>query len=303
MTKKLSGLVILCVLFLFIGTDVTSYITADTTLHYYTIDGFERPGEWEIFFSKFRAKKWNQRDEKPGDTAREPNKDWYDWFKADGTTFKRKEILPDFIEKNKTTLPEEQTILGIKARWDFAGYNWITLKPKSLDSGGDDKRYSANRLGRYTDQIINNDSFADQEYENYDGGTYILLPGQTREISVYVWGSSFDYELEFHIEDFKGRLYVLKAGSINFKGWHRISAVIPVHVRQVTNYLPRPKPLKLKRIKFALSPTERITGTYIYLDYLHGKTDTYLESFFGEGLENSQRIWKKRKGNTGTDKK
>lgn len=280
---------------------IENEIASDSQMQYYTIDGFEVPDEWRVQFSKYRSKRWNKKDEKQGDETREPDREWYDWFKAgEGTAFSKKEILPDFIVKNDKLFNNEKsqykelTILGVKARWDFAGYNWIAVTPKPSENG-DEKRYGPNKLGRYPVHRISDDSLLDQEYQNYDGGNYILLPGQTSELALYAWGSSYDYNLEFHVEDVKGRLHVLDAGSVDFKGWHRLVVSIPDSVRQVTSYLPRAQPLKLKRLKMVLNPEERITGTYVYLDYLHGKTDTYLQSFFGEGLENSQRIWKRKK--------
>jgi len=299
--KKIVAIILIFFTVIITG-NIIGYKSSDTTLNYYTIDGFEVKGEWEAHFSKFRSKKWELKDEKKGDGIREDDKLWYDWFEADNKTFTGKEILPDFVVKNSGLLPKEKTIFGVKARWDLHDYNWISIDPVNLKGSKPGLRYGPKNQGRYTDQIIYDDSLEDQEYVNYTGGNYILMPGQTREIGMFVWGSLFDYTLEYHLEDFQGRLHVINAGSINFKGWNRVVASIPSYVRQVTHYLPRPKPLKLKRIKFVLNPKERLDGSYIYVDYLHGKTDTYLESFFGQALENSQRIWKKNKdkGSKGT---
>ena len=293
---------ILFFLIVIITGNTIGYKSSDTTLNYYTIDGFEVQGEWIVKFSKFRSKTWEIRNEKKANAEREEDKLWYDWFVADDKTFTRKEILPDFVVKNSKLLTNEKTVFGFKARWDFPGFNWISIEPVNLKGSKPGLRYGPNNKGRYTDQIIYDDSLEDQEYVNYTGGNYILLPGQTREIAMFVWGSLFDYTLEYHVEDYQGKLHTISAGSTNFKGWNRMVATIPSYVRQVTYYLPRPKPLKLKRIKLVLNPNERITGSYVYIDYLHGKTDTYLESFFGQGLENSQRIWKKNKekGSKGT---
>ncbi len=306
MNKKILGVIILILTTVMLSAKGTVTNVTDTKIHYYTIDGFERPGEWNVHFSKFRARKWNRLDEKK-DNKRDKDTEWYDWFQV-GKPFTAKEILPDFIYKNQSNpkIKKEITILGIKARWDVQGYNWISILPNNNiknPKAGDKNRYGGNKLGRYADEVISNDSLADEEYRNYDGGNYILLPGNTKDLAIYVWGSMYDYNLEFHVEDYKGKLHTLNAGSIKFKGWYRVQAVVPEYVLQLTSHLPRPKPLKFKAIKFVLNPYERISGTYIYIDYLHGKTDTYLESFFGEGLENSQRIWKRnKKSETGLEK-
>ncbi len=294
MRNKIIGLIAILFIVSFISITLSSE-PLGKSFQYYTIDGFEVPNEWQILYSKYRSRKWNIKDEKPGDKSREPDKEWYDWFSADGKTFTRREILPNFIAKNEKFLPNEKTVLGMKARWDFKGYNWISIEPRCLQTAPKDNRYGPNKLGRYTDQVISNASMNDQHYINYTGGSYILLPGETQSIGLFVWGSGYNYTLEHHVEDHLGNLHILKAGNINFNGWKRLQVDVPNYIKQYTDYLPRKKPLKLKRIRLVLHPKERLSGTFIYLDYLHGKTDTYVDSYEGEGLENSQRLWKRKK--------
>ncbi|MDH5682273.1 MAG: flagellar filament outer layer protein FlaA [Spirochaetota bacterium] len=305
MFKKISVIFISITFILIIGKKTESKNVSEKAIHFYTIDGFEKPGEWQVRYSKYRSLKWNKKEEKVGDITREQDSEWYDWLVADDNKagddktlpITRKKVLPNFIYKNRSVFTvnkelTEKTIFGFKARFDKAGYNFINIDPIKPKTGGDEKRYGVNRLGRYPDMMISDDSLGDQHFVNYDGGSYILLPGQTKSTGLYVWGSMYDYKLEFHIEDHAGNLHKLKAGNLKFKGWYRIGVDFPNHIQQVSYHLPRPMPLKLKRIKLVLNPEERLTGTYIYFDYLHGTADAYLESFFGEGLENSQRIWK-----------
>lgn len=291
MWKKIIFFVFFFILIL--GYKNTSHNQTEESEQYYTVDGFEFPGEWKVDFSKFRSIVWDPY-ENPSE-KREPSSQWYNWFVTGENGFKPKEILPSFILKNIERFPNEKTILGIRTKWSNKGKNWIFIRPVNLESPPMPDRYGPKNIGRYPDQKISNSSLGDRVYTKYSGSNYILLAGRTEELSIYVWGSFYKYRLEFHVEDYRGQVHVIDAGSLDFHGWRRMTASVPNSALQFSKYLPRPLPLKFKGIQLVLNHNERLTGTYVYLDYLHAHTRTYLKDFFGERLENSDRIWKRNK--------
>lgn len=85
------------------------------------IEGFEEKNGWEVKFSKFRCRNWNNEDkEKPDETQ-----SWISWVESNGSDG----ILPDGLPKDLRG-KEEKTVMGVKACFDVKGYNWITLEPK-----------------------------------------------------------------------------------------------------------------------------------------------------------------------------
>ena len=87
--------------------------------------------------------------------------------------------------------------IGVYAKFDRKGYNYFELYPAKKDDQGN---------------LV---------------PTPIPLPGITKQIDLWVWGSNFRTDLEIHVRDFRGIPYILNGGSLDFQGWRDIKFIVP----------------------------------------------------------------------------
>lgn len=260
-----------------------------------TIDSFEVVGNWKCKYSNYRSKTFTGVVE---NIEREPNENWIKWIGIPGNGrgietpegFVPEDILPDGIIKDHTLRDKEQVILALKASWDFKGHNWVVIEPNTTRTSVDgiEEKYSL-----YIDMRDGKD-LAPLNDRHRDSGHYtpfIWLSGKTKKLFVYVWGCGRDYELEGHVEDFKGNVHIVSFGKLTFRGWRNLSADIPVRVLQQQNSFPSIQPLKFLRFKINASSNAENKNFYIYFDYLHATVDIYEEPYFGQSLQDFQKIW------------
>jgi len=85
------------------------------------IEGFQEKGAWEVKFSKFRCRNWNNVDKEKADETQT----WINWIDASSDI----SLLPDGLPKEargKTI----KMVMGVKACFDVKGYNWLVVEPK-----------------------------------------------------------------------------------------------------------------------------------------------------------------------------
>lgn len=159
---------------------------------------------------------------------------------------------------NPTKLPLKS--LGIYAKFDRKGYNYFELYPVKKDDKGN---------------VV---------------PSPIALPGITKVIDLWVWGSNFRTNLELHVRDYRGIPYILNGGSLDFAGWKNVEINVPSSIPQSQPYLPHYKGLQLTKIVVRTEPTERVDGFYIYFDQLKVLTDMHQNPYDGKSLLNSDFI-------------
>ncbi|MDH4129678.1 MAG: flagellar filament outer layer protein FlaA [Spirochaetota bacterium] len=251
-----------------------------------TIDGFEKPGEWILKFSKFRSKNWDNDVKKEFE---DPNK-WLKWLKVeDKSPLRAEEILPDGVQKNMTLKETEKTILSIKGKWDFPGFNWLMIEPSNV-------RPAKQALTDWLRLVAKDNTYfprrLDWSKENHPN--FIWLSGKAKELLIYVWGGNFDFNIEAHVQDFKGNDFILPMGNLNYKGWRNLKIPLPYNLRQSRHSVPNTQPVKFLRFKVYSDPKVDPSEFYMYLDYFHCHTDTYEPSFFGEELQFVENYWGER---------
>lgn len=179
--------------------------------------------------------------------------------------------FPDALfSNNPGKLPLKS--LGVFAKYDRKGYNYFEIFPVSKDDKGN----------------LNSSP--------------IHLPGITKMIDLWVWGSNFKLTLEIHLRDYRGIPYVLDAGSLNYQGWKNIQIGVPPAIPQTQPYLPHYKGLVLTKLVVRTDPTERVDGFYTYFDQFKVLTDMHESPFDGKALLNSEFVDKyfsttKKEGN------
>ncbi len=258
-----------------------------------TVDSFDKPGDWVTKFSRFRSKNFVGDPTQPY----EDNSQWIRWISFQGAeglegnvhipeNFVKEDVLPDGIVKD-TSLEDEKAILAIKSRWDFKGHNWIIIEPANprVAKDGIEEKFSL-IMDLETKKPLKNMS---RDYKYHPN--FIWLSGKTKELFVYVWGCNADYYLECHIEDHLGNVHELPFGSLNYKGWKNLSCKIPHYISQTQESIPQVQPIKFLRFKVYSDIKAIPDNFYIYLDYLHASVDIYSEPYFGQSLEDFQKIW------------
>lgn len=150
--------------------------------------------------------------------------------------------------------------LGVFSKFDKKGYNYFEIYPVKTDEKG------------------------------VKVPAPMTLPGLTKSIDLWVWGSNYRVSLEIHVRDFRGIPYVLNAGSLRFQGWNNVRVNVPDSIPQVQSYLPRYKGITLTKLVVRYDPNERVDGFFTYFDQLSVQTDLNQTVFDGQGLLDSKVV-------------
>jgi hypothetical protein len=133
-----------------------------------------------------------------------------------------------------------------------------------------------------------------------DKPTELPLPGRVKMIDMWVWSGNFDYYLEAFVRDYRGVVYTIPMGNLNFIGWKNLRINIPDNVPQAKKYLPRRQGLTLVKFRIWTRPTEvvAIPGTEglepldrsvkFYFNNIKILTDTFESLFDGDSLSNPE---------------
>ena len=77
----------------------------------------------------------------------------------------------------------------------------------------------------------------------------IPLPGRVKMIDMWVWSGNFNYYLEAFVRDYRGVVYTIPMGDLNFVGWKNLRINIPDNMPQSKKYLPRREGLTLVKFR------------------------------------------------------
>lgn len=162
--------------------------------------------------------------------------------------------------------PEEKSLfsLGVHARFDRKGYNYIEIIPAR--KGSDGKLAPAP----------------------------VTLPGRVRTIDMWVWGSNYNYLMDVHLRDHEGVDRVLHLGSLAFAGWKNLSVNVTGNIPQARRHIPRFRGLDLTKIVIWTTPTEKVDDYYVFIDEVKVLTDLYETRFDGDDLADPRildKLW------------
>lgn len=127
----------------------------------------------------------------------------------------------------------------------------------------------------------------------------IPLPGLVQTLDFWVWGSNYDYYIEFLFKDFQGISHRLspfrnenlrEPGSLKFIGWKNMFITMPNYIKQSSDYTQVLPALSLTKIVITTHPSEVVSGFHIYFDHLKILTDIHNTQYDGFSLANKQRI-------------
>jgi hypothetical protein len=153
--------------------------------------------------------------------------------------------------------------LSVAMLFDRQGYNWVDVIPGTKDK--------PKELG---------------------------LPGRVKMIDMWVWSGNFNYYLEAFVRDYRGFVYTIPMGDLNFIGWKNLRINLPDNITQSKKYLPRREGLSLVKLRIWTRPTEVVVipGTEgasdleraVKFNFNNIKvlTDTFESLFDGDTLSN-----------------
>ncbi|MCL2093251.1 MAG: flagellar filament outer layer protein FlaA [Treponema sp.] len=153
--------------------------------------------------------------------------------------------------------------LGIWARFDRRGYNWVDVYPVAAGTGQD---------GDYPEPFE------------------IPLPGRLQTMDMWVWGMNQNLTLEAYFRDHNGVVHAVPMGSLAFIGWRNLNIRIPNHIPQSRRTLPRLAGLTFVKFRIWTMPTERVDNIFVYFKQLKIVTDTFESLFDGSDLSDPERI-------------
>jgi len=149
--------------------------------------------------------------------------------------------------------------LGIRARFDRQGYNWIDVYPVSGDG---------------------------QDAQPFE----IPLPGRVRFFNVWVWSANIDCYIEAIVRDYQGIVHTLSFGSIAHTGWRKLMATVPNSIHQTKRREPSHAGLRFVKFRVWTQPTEKVGDFYIYFKQFDTVTDTFESMFDGDQLADPDLI-------------
>jgi len=170
--------------------------------------------------------------------------------------------------KSKLDDSTSEYCLGVKCVAFSRGFNWVEIKPPSP----------------------------------------IRLPQKAKALSVLVMGRNFRHKLVAWVKDYWGREYRIEMGSLNYKGWKRISALIPNYVKTYSRYVPEYRSLYLTKFVIEFDPGEypgEEYAFYLYLDRFEVARDVFQDVSYEDLLldEYGQELFDKEQWDKGIEEK
>ncbi len=152
------------------------------------------------------------------------------------------------------TEQKDYQVLGIHAKWDRKGYNYLEIIPV-VDASA-------------------------EEWEHNP----LPMKGRVKSFDLWVWGSMYDYNMEIHLMDFNGISWVLPLGNLKYTGWKNLVTKIPRYIPQAFKYIPYYKQMTFHKLMIWTTPQESVNDFFIYIDQLKILTDVFESRFDGDSL-------------------
>jgi len=215
---------------------------------------------------------------------------------ADETTVNlESRVIQDFSK------PEAQNWFVLGSKFSTSGFprvGYVKGGPTAIVGGDPQAAQNARSLGVAM-------LFDRQEYNwvdivpgNKDKPTELSMPGRVKMIDVWVWSGNFNYYLEAFVRDYRGVVYTIPMGNLDFIGWRNLRINIPDNVPQSKKYLPKHEELKFVKFRIWTRPSEVVVipgfetspdidkAVKFYFNNMKVLTDTFESLFDGDTLTN-----------------
>ena len=188
-------------------------------------------------------------------------------FADDQTVSLESKVIQDFSK------PEAQNwfVLGSKfSTGDFPHYGFIKGGPTAILGGDQTAIQNARSLGVAMLFDRKEYNWIDIIPGTKDKPVELPLPGRVKMLDIWAWSGNYNYYLEAFVRDYRGVVYTIPMGDLNFVGWKNLRINIPDNIPQGKKYLPKHVD---KAVKF-------------YFNNLKVLTDTFESLFDGDQLTN-----------------
>lgn len=157
-----------------------------------------------------------------------------------------KKVLGASSEVKEKFKDNSKFCLGVK-EWSYSrGFNWVEIKPPAP----------------------------------------VAIVGKLKGLSIWSVGRNYRHRLEIWVKNYQGIEYPIDMGSLNYRGWKRLIARIPMYIPYYTKYIPQYKVMYVTRIIIRHDPDEKNGKFYCYLDNLEAVVDTYEDTYDGDDMIN-----------------
>lgn len=121
-------------------------------------------------------------------------------------------------------------------------------------------------------------------YPTVDGQAFeIPFVGTVSQMDFWVWGANYNYYLEVMVRDANGRVHVLQAGSLAFKGWRNIIVNIPGWIQQHSHLRSGPADMTFIGFRIRSDAEEYVDNFVVFFDQIKYTTNSL--SFIYDGYE------------------
>jgi len=225
-------------------------------------------------------------------------------FADENTVNLESRVIQDFSK------PEGQAwfVLGSKfATKDFPQIHFVKAYPVAVFGSNIDANKDLMSLGVAMLFDRKEYNWVDIIPGTKDKPTELPLPGRVKALDMWVWSGNYDYYLEAFVRDYKGIVYTITMGDLNFVGWKNLRVNIPDNIPQSKKYLPKRQSLSLVKFRIWTRPTESVVipGTApdatpldrsvkFYFDNIKVLTDTFETLFDGDTLADpntAKSVW------------
>jgi len=106
----------------------------------------------------------------------------------------------------------------------------------------------------------------------------IKIVGITKTLSIWVVGRNFSHTLYYMISDFFNRPINIKATSLNFLGWKKITTIVPPDIVQDEYHYVQNEGITFLGLLVETNPAESYGTYYIYFDELTARSNVFTQS-------------------------
>jgi hypothetical protein len=124
----------------------------------------------------------------------------------------------------------------------------------------------------------------------------LQFKGKVSQIDFWVWGANYNYYMELVLQDYRGVEHRLSVGDIKHVGWKNFAVSIPNYIPQSVTYIPSDKSLSLIKLEVWTYPTEKVQGSYLYIDHIKYLADVKEDLYDGYILgdpDKANALWEK----------
>lgn len=163
--------------------------------------------------------------------------------------------IPNSLRLYRTPEDPEPQVLGVHIKFSRKGDNWFEIYPQKNGEDGEAQAYE------------------------------IPFKGTVSHIDFWAWGANYLYYLDVLVRDADGRVHVIPATNMDYKGWRNIVVRVPSWIPQQSRLRSGPQTLTFVGFRVRTDPKEFVDDFMIYFDQLRYSSNTLFNIYDGFELK------------------